>query len=149
MSSKLSADGVCSTSRVFSFSPAQIIAAFADADSLASWWGPDGFSNTFEVFEFKDQGQWKFVMHGPDGANYPNECVFLEVSQQKIVIRHTCQPNFTLTITLQAANGQTTLDWHQAFDDPRIAESMAHIIVPANEQNLNRLHAALLTAAEC
>ncbi len=82
-------------------------------------------------------------MHGPDGKDYLNDCVFLETSQQKIIIRHVSQPNFTLTITLDEADGKTNLGWHQAFDDPRLAESLAHIIVPANEQNLNRLHRAL------
>lgn len=143
MTSPLSGNGVCSTSRLFPFAPAQTFAAFANPDRLATWWGPDGFSNTFEMFEFKAQGRWKFVMHGPDGKDYLNDCVFLETSQQKIIIRHVSQPNFTLTITLDEADGKTNLGWHQAFDDPRLAESLAHIIVPANEQNLNRLHRAL------
>lgn len=148
MTSQDIGNGVCSTSRLFPFTPAQIFAAFINADRLATWWGPDGFSNIFEIFEFKTQGRWKFVMHGPDGKDYPNDCVFLEASQRKIIIRHVSPPNFTLTITLDEADGQTILEWHQAFDDPSLAESLAHIIVPANEQNLNRLHVALLAAAK-
>ncbi len=147
MNSQPNADGVFATSRQFPFAPAQIFAAFANADQLATWWGPDGFSNSLEVFEFKPQGRWKFVMHGPDGKDYPNESVFLETSSQRIVIRHVSPPNFTLTITMSEADGQTNLEWHQAFDDPRVAASLAHIIVPANEQNLNRLHKAVLAAA--
>jgi uncharacterized protein YndB with AHSA1/START domain len=139
----LNANGVFTTSRLFPFTSAQIFAAFANADQLAAWWGPDGFRNTFEVFEFKAQGRWKFVMHGPDGTDYPNENVFLETSAQRIVIRHVCAPLFTLTITLTEKDGQTHLDWQQAFDDPEFAANMAHIVAPANEQNLNRLHAVL------
>jgi uncharacterized protein YndB with AHSA1/START domain len=147
MTSELSKDGVFSTSRVLPFTSAQIFAAFADADQLARWWGPDGFSNTFEIFEFKAQGRWKFVMHGPDGKSYPNECIFLEASPQKVVVRHDSQPYFTLTLTLHETDGHTSLDWQQAFDDPSVAASIAHIVVPANEQNLNRLHAAILSTA--
>lgn len=147
MTSQLGADGVFSSSRLFPFSPEQIFAAFAHPERLARWWGPDGFTNTFEIFEFKAQGRWKFVMHGPDGKNYPNDNVFLEASQRRIVVRHVSQPNFTLTITLVDADDQVKLDWHQAFDDPRVAVSLAHIIVPANEQNLNRLHAVLSATA--
>lgn len=143
MTAQLSTDGICSTRRLFPFSPAQIFAAFADADRLATWWGPDGFRNSFETFEFKPQGRWKFVMHGPDGKDYANDCVFLDASPQCVVIRHLSQPNFTLTIALAEENGQTMLDWQQAFDDPRVAASLAHIIIPANEQNLNRLQAVL------
>lgn len=148
MTSHLSTNGVFTSSRLFPFTPEQVFAAFENADRLAAWWGPDGFSNTFDVFEFWAQGQWKFVMHGPDGQNYPNDSVFLEASPRRIVIRHVSPPNFTLTITLTEAEGQTHLDWRQAFDDPRVAASMAHIIVPANEQNLDRLHATLLAAAK-
>lgn len=148
MTSQPSADGVFTTSRIFPFTPAQIFAAFSDADRLAIWWGPDGFRNTFEVFEFKPQGRWQFVMHGPDGTNYANDCTFLEISPQKIVIRHLSQPHFTLAITLTEADGQTLLDWRQALDDPRVAAAVAHIVVPANEQNLNRLHVVLLGAGK-
>jgi uncharacterized protein YndB with AHSA1/START domain len=147
MAGQINGNGTCTTSRSFPFTSSQIFAAFASADLLATWWGPDNFSNTIETFEFKAQGQWKFIMHGPDGKDYLNDCIFLEVSQQKIIIRHVSLPNFTLTITFIETDGQTNLDWEQAFDDPHIAESLAHIVIPANEQNLNRLHAVLLDAA--
>lgn len=148
MTSPPGTDGAFTTIRHFPFTPAQIFAAFANADRLAAWWGPDGFSNTFEVFEFKPQGRWTFVMHGPDGTDYANDCTFLAASPQRIVIRHVTAPHFTLTITLNEADGQTHLDWRQAFDDPRVAAAVAHIVVPANEQNLDRLQAVLLASAE-
>ncbi len=143
MTAQISADGVFSSSRFFPFTPEQVLAAFADTNRLATWWGPDGFTNTFEICEFKPQGRWHFVMHGPDGKNYRNENVFLETSLPRIVIRHNSQPNFTLTVTLTEDAGNTNLVWHQAFDDPRFAANVAHIIVPANEQNLDRLQTVL------
>lgn len=142
MNTRLCPDGACSTSRLLPFTPKQVYESFVNADRLAKWWGPAGFSNTFEVFEFKANGRWKFVMHGPDGTSYPNDAVFLETSQQRIIVRHFA-PDFTLTITLSEDGGQTNLIWHQAFDDHRLAESLAHILVPSNEQNLDRLHAEL------
>lgn len=147
MTGQTNKKGIFTTERDFPYPSAQIYAAFANADQLSSWWGPEGFSNTFEIFEFKNQGRWKFVMHSPDGKNYPNDNVFLEVSQQRIIIRHASQPNFTLTVTLTEANGKTNLHWEQAFDDPKVAESVAHIVIPANEQNLDRLHAVLQATA--
>ena len=146
MTSQPKTDGVCATSRLLSFPREKVFAAFAQPNVLATWWGPDGFKNTFEVFEFKAQGRWKFVMHGPDGTDYPNECVFQEVSPSKVVIHHTCEPFFTLTVTLADDHGHTQLGWSQAFDDPALAISIWHIIEPANEQNLNRLHAVLAAA---
>jgi hypothetical protein len=31
--------------------------------------------------------------------------------------------------------------WSQAFDNPEVAKRIEHIVVPANEQNLDRLAA--------
>lgn len=146
MTSQPSTDGICATSRLLPFTRAAVFAAFADPHRLAAWWGPDGFGNTFEVFEFKADGRWKFVMHGPDGTNYPNENIFLQASLDKIIIRHILQPLFTLTVTLTESGNHTLLHWSQAIDDTNVAASIWHIIQPANEQNLNRLHAVLSKA---
>ena len=129
--------------RTLAHPPAEVFAAFATPELMARWWGPAGFTNTFEVFEFRPQGRWKFTMHGPDGKDYANDNVFLETSPERVVIRHACQPFFTLTITFTDVDGQTELDWRQALDDPHVAENIAHIGIPANEQNLDRLQAVL------
>lgn len=50
-----------STRRILPDSPQQVFDAFAQAEVLARWWGPNGFTNTFELFEFKPGGRWKFV----------------------------------------------------------------------------------------
>ena len=75
------------TRRRFPVSPAQVYAAFADSDQLASWWGPDGFSNTFRTFEFRTGGHWDFVMHGPDGRDHVNQCVFRELVPAERLVR--------------------------------------------------------------
>lgn len=147
MTAALSPDGVFTTHRVLPYPAADIFAAFANPACLARWWGPDGFSNTFELFEFQPQGRWKFVMHGPDGTDYANESRFVETSANRIVIKHCCAPDFTLSITLTETEGHTRLDWRQAFDDPQVAAAVAHIVQPANEQNLDRLQAVLAAAA--
>lgn len=132
------------TLRDFTHSAAEIYAAFADRDKLARWWGPEGFTNTFHQFEFKQDGLWQFTMHGPDGNHYPNESYFSElIPAQKIVIRHHCMPFFTLTINLQKKTNGTRLYWDQVFDDAAVAAAIRHIVEPANEQNLDRLQRVL------
>ena len=128
------------TQRQLSATPAAVFAAIADPARLATWWGPEGFTNQFETFEFKVGGRWVFTMVGPDGHSYPNESVFAAiVADQLVVIRHSCQPFFTLTITLQANAEGTLVLWEQAFDDAAVAQAVRHIVEPANEQNLDRL----------
>jgi uncharacterized protein YndB with AHSA1/START domain len=128
------------TSRQIPASPAEVFAAFENPARLAKWWGPDGFSNTFEVCDFKPGGTWRFTMHGTDGKNYLNECEFLEVERdQKVVIQHASLPRFRLTVTLSPSGAGTLLTWSQTLEDPVVAEAVRHIVVPANEQNLDRL----------
>lgn len=130
------------TSRDIPVRPELIFAAFSNPERLAKWWGPSGFSNTFNQFQFKSGGKWSFVMHGPDGTNYPNESEFIEIiPNQKVVIRHHSQPNFTLTVTLTNSAEGSTLHWIQEFDNDEVAKNVAHIVEPSNEQNLDRLTA--------
>ncbi len=122
------------------------IAAISNPERLARWWGPAGFTNTFHVCEFKTGGRWSFVMHGPNGNNYPNENVFAEIEVPgKVVIQHVSEPKFRLTITLAAtAAGRTVVSWSQEFESSEVANQIEHIVVPANEQNLDRLSAEVL-----
>jgi uncharacterized protein YndB with AHSA1/START domain len=132
------------TSRQLSASPAQVFAAIADPAKLAQWWGPQGFSNRFKVFEFKVGGRWVFDMIGPDGTVYPNESVFAQIEGDRhVLIQHTVPPIFSLSITLNAAANGTDLLWAQAFEDPAVAQAVSHIVEPANEQNLDRLEQVL------
>lgn len=107
-------DAALSAERVLSSSPREVFAAFEQPDQLARWWGPKGFTNTFERFEFEPGGQWVFVMHGPDGANYRNESIF-----------------------------RTRLAWVQEFESPEAAAKLRALVGTANEQNLDRLEALL------
>jgi uncharacterized protein YndB with AHSA1/START domain len=132
------------TRRQLAATPEQVFAAFTDPGRLARWWGPAGFSNHFDTFEFRTGGAWKFTMIGPDGKQYPNESIFVKLEPaRQVVIRHANAPNFELTITLAPAPGGTLLHWAQAFDDPAVAAALRAIVEPANEQNLDRLTAEL------
>ena len=137
-----------STSRTLPHSPEEIYDAFASPDLLASWWGPEGFSNTFEIFEFAPGGRWKFVMHGPDGNDYLNESRFEElVPNSTVVIKHDCPPHFTLTVELTPAGEGTHLTWNQVFEDAETAQAVKARAGSANEQNIDRLTRVLEQAA--
>jgi uncharacterized protein YndB with AHSA1/START domain len=128
------------TSREFPATVEQVFAAISDPQRLNRWWGPAGFTNTFSVCEFKQGGHWSFIMHGPDGHNYPNENVFAEIDvPHKVVIQHVVEPKFSLTIGLTASAAGTRVSWSQAFESSEVAGRIEHIVVPANEQNLDRL----------
>ena len=134
------------TSREIAADPASVFAAFEDSARLATWWGPAGFTNTFAACEFEPGGQWSFVMHGPDGKDYPNESVFRDIEPAgRIVIQHVSPPRFLLTVVLEPTdNGGTLVRWEQEFENPKVAGGIEHIVVPANEQNLDQLSEEVL-----
>jgi len=127
-------------SRVIEATPERVFAALSTASRLAKWWGPNGFSSTFQVFDFHPGGRWVFVLHAPDGTNHPNENVFVDiVPSRRVVIEHLSETHhFLLTITLEAVDGGTRVGWRQVFDTAEHRNQIAHVVADANEQNLDR-----------
>ncbi len=125
---------------MISAEPTQVFAAFADPERLARWWGPDGFTSTFQDFNFQPGGHWAFTMHGPDGKDYPNQSIFREVEPFcKIVIEHIVLPKYLLTITFSEHEGKTLVTWDQVFENQTFATKMRDFLETANRQNLDRL----------
>ena len=130
-------------SRRIDAAPERVFRAFSEPAHLARWWGPSGFTSTFEVFDLRLGGAWRFVLHGPDGTDYPNECVFVEVVvPERIVFEHLSGHHFEMTLTFEAdAAGGTLVGWRQVFDSAAERERIAAVVTEANEQNLDRLAA--------
>ena len=133
------------TSREIPATPDQVFAAFSDPARLARWWGPAGFTNSFELCEFKVGGRWKFVMHGPNGEDYKNESVFEEiVPPSRVVFHHVSGPKYRMVITLAPTAKGTLVTWSQTFESAEVAERIEKIVGPANEENLDRWTAEVM-----
>lgn len=129
------------STRIFDASPEQLFQAWTDPAILALWWGPKDFRNTFEVFEPRPGGAWKFVMHGPDGTDYKNESVFREIEKpSRIVLDHLSSPRFQVVATFDpAVAGKTKLTFRMIFETAEMRDRVKGIVVDANEQNFDRL----------
>ena len=136
--------GIHST-RVFGVSRERLFEAFRDPSQLARWWGPEGFTNTFAEFDLRPGGKWGFIMHGPDGAEYPNANVFTEVDPpSRIVFVHDAPVHrFRMAMDFSAEDSGARLTWRMEFEDPDEAAKLRGFIVAANEQNFDRLEAVL------
>ncbi|MGH8046216.1 MAG: SRPBCC family protein [Chthoniobacterales bacterium] len=127
----------------------QVFKAWTDPVHLARWWGPNGFTNTFHEFDPRAGGAWRFVMHGPDGRDYPNESVFVEVVEPELVVLdHLSNPRFRLEADFAEDGGGTQVTFRQIFESAEMCERLKTIVVGANEQNLDRLEAELARMGE-
>lgn len=133
-------------SRLLEATPAQVFQAMARPERLARWWGPRGFTSSFHAFDFRPGGDWRFTLHGPDGTDHPNHNRFAEIREpERVVIEHLGQPHhFFVTLTLAAEGPRhTRTEFRMRFDTAEERERVASFVIPANEQNLDRLQAEL------
>ena len=137
------------STRRFAASPALLWQAWSEPELLARWWGPDGFTNSFAEFDFRPGGDWRFVMHGPNGTDYPNYCRFVDiVPAERIILDHVTAPVFRITATFTEELDGTRLVFRMQFDDPETCAAVARYAVPCNEQNFDRLEAVLAGLGE-
>lgn len=128
------------STRVFDASPDQLFQAWTDPAILAAWWGPKDFKNTFEVFEPRPGGTWKFVMHGPDGTDYKNESIFREIEKpSRIVLDHISSPRFRIVAAFAVEADKTKLTFRMIFETADMRDRVKGVVVDANEQNFDRL----------
>lgn len=115
---------------------------FTKREHIKEWWGPNGFTNTIEKMDVKPEGQWKFVMHGPDGEDFENLNIYKIIEKyQKIVMEHVGWPNHLYTITFTAQGNKTHVHWHMLFESEELLEQVVrtHGVDKGLEQNIEKL----------
>lgn len=135
------------SSRMFAVSPGPLWTLFENPEHLGTWWGPSGFTNTFETFDFRDGGTWRFVMHGPNGAAYPMRKTFVAIRKPEVIVLDHDDPvhGFRMFMNFRDAVGGTRLDWIMVFDHAEEAARVRPFVEPANEQNFDRLGECIKT----
>ncbi len=142
------ADREIVTTRVLNAPRELVFKAWTDPDHLVHWWGPKGFTNTFHEFDLRPGGIWRFVMHGPDGVDYQNKSVFVEVvNPGRIVFDHVSGPRFQVVVTFAEQAGKTKLTFRMRFESAAECEKVKAFAVEGNEQNFDRLEAQLAKMA--
>jgi uncharacterized protein YndB with AHSA1/START domain len=112
---------------------------------LAQWWGPKGFRNTFYAFDLRPGGEWRFIMHAPNGTEFPNESVFVDIAEpERIVFRHLA-PVHAFLATAEFADDRdgTAIRLTMLFPTAAECERSRRYVVQGNEENLDRLEALL------
>lgn len=137
------------SSRMVNASQELVYAAWTNPNHLKNWWGPAGFTNTFNEFDFRVGGKWSFVMHGPDKGNYANECEFIKIEKPSLVAwkRHS-KPLFKVVATFEkVTNDKTKIVFRMIFDSPGESNKLRPFVVDKNEENFDRLEKELIKMA--
>ncbi len=122
-----------------------VFKAWTEPEHVAQWWGPNGFTNTIHEMDVRPGGVWRFVMHGPDGVDYPNRIVFSEVVKpERLVYTHgeEGEPGqFHVRVTFAAVGAVTHLTMRLLFRSATERDDVVakvNAVVGAN-QTLGRL----------
>ena len=115
---------------------------WTEPEHIKHWWGPAGFKNTISKMDVRMNGEWEFIMHGPDGTDYRNKHIYLEVKKpERLVLKHVIGPSFIMTATFEAQGDKTLVTMHGLFES---AEQLQQLIreVGADKgmkENMDRL----------
>ena len=105
--------------RVFDAPRDLVFQTWTDPQHIGSWWGPNGFTTTTHEIDIRPGGVWRFIMHGPDGTDYPNKIVYLEVAKpERLVYDHGDDGErgyFRVTVTFVEERGKTRLTMRSLF----------------------------------
>src|SRR5215470_16562244 len=89
MAANTSADREIVITRIVDAPRELVWQAWTEPQHIAPWWGPNGFRTTIHEMNVEVGGVWRFIMHGPDGTDYPNRIVYREiVKPQRLVYDH-------------------------------------------------------------
>ncbi|QKE73950.1 polyketide cyclase [Arthrobacter citreus] len=127
--------------RIFDAPRELVFDAWMKEEHLSKWWGPNGFTSTFQKFEMKPGGIWEFIMHGPDGVDFPNTNLIVEVVQlERIVFKHDVFPHFVATAIFEEFDDKTKLTYRSLFEEEStIFDKVKTYAVPGAEQTMERL----------
>jgi uncharacterized protein YndB with AHSA1/START domain len=85
----VTSDREITITRVFDAPRELVFEAWTDPEQVVRWFGPNGFTTTVHEMDARPGGIWRFTMHGPDGADYPNRVEFIEVVKpERLVYNH-------------------------------------------------------------
>ena len=132
------------STKTLSFPIATVWNAYASENLIRTWWGPHGFTNTFEKFEFQEGGEWIFTMISADGIEFPNIIIFKEiVPEKRIFLEHIPAPHFFAEIDFTSEGEMTHILFTMTFDSIEQCEAVKKYALNGNEENFERLEALL------
>ncbi len=139
------ADREISITRLFDAPRELVWKVWTEPNHIARWWGPKGFTNTMHTMDVRPGGRWDFIMHGPDGVDYPNKVKYLEVKKtERLVYVHGDEGEvayFHATVTFEDQKGKTRLTMQMLFNTAKERNEVVEKFGAVNglKQNMDKL----------
>jgi uncharacterized protein YndB with AHSA1/START domain len=98
--------------RVFDAPRELVFEAWTEPAHLEKWWGPYGFRTESLSKETRVGGEWRLIMHAPDGTQFRNRVVYENVTPpERLVYQHLGDDgkvHFEVTTTFKRLGEQQT-----------------------------------------
>lgn len=146
--SKGNADREIIITRVFDAPREMIWDAWIDPKQIVKWWGPHGFTLTIHEMDVRAGGVWRSTMHGPDGTEYLNDCVFSEVVKPKRIVytltggkKDDRNAQAEVSWIFEAQGDKTRLTLHMLFPtaEARNRSATVYKVIEGGNETLDRL----------
>jgi uncharacterized protein YndB with AHSA1/START domain len=141
-----SADREIVSTRLYDASRDAVFNAWTTPEAIGAWWGPNGFTTTTHEMNVAPGGVWRFIMHGPDGTDYPNKITYLEVAKpDRLVYSHgddteNAAAPFQVTVTFEEIGNKTKLTMTMVFASADVRKEIENYgAAEGNKQTLDRL----------
>lgn len=132
--------------RVFDAPRELVFNAWIDPEHIGQWWGPRGFTTTIDEMDMRPGGVWRFVMHGPDGVDYQNKVVYVEIARpERLVYNHSSGEEgdpgeFQVTVTFNEQGGKTEVTLRMLFKSAAGRDKIIQLgAIEGAHQTLDRL----------
>ena len=120
---------------------------WTNPEHITHWWGPIGFSTTTHAMELKPGGIWRFIMHGPDGRDYHNKIVYIEIKELELLVykhageKDTEDIHFHVTVNFEDEGEGTKITMQMVFETAEGLERVSKEFgaVEGLQQTLERL----------
>jgi len=145
MEEKIINDCIIVSTRTINYTIDEVFRAWTDPAHLKNWWGPKGFTNTFNEFDLRPGGRWSFIMHGPEKGNYINECVFEKIDEPNLISwNRLSNPIFKVVASFESEPGnKTKITFRMIFNSVKEFETIKKFAPEKNEENFDRLETEL------
>ena len=129
-------------SRIFNAPRELVFQMWTDPKHIVNWFGPNGFRNTIFEMDVRPGGKWRHIMHGPDGVDYKNESIYLEIlPPERLVYQHISAPGHISTVTFEDLGNKTRVSMQMLFETAEVRDTTVKLFnaLEGLQQTLQRL----------